>query len=444
MPALWNMYFWWGSFLFLLPFFYVIMQHKIHYKHVYIWSACANAFHLSGVLIGIVRMAEGSLWQACIPALFMVAYAALFGLSILFVVRVCESYVFFKIKTKIMWSYVVAFWTYFLLMDHISMFPFDTIEGYFLLHPLLPLAVFPSLLRLLPWLHSEGLCAVLLVTQASFFGMTYEKTSYWKKVFGVCALFWLLCVIVPTQKLVKPVWFEKVVAVPYVFRGKPSTQDMVQLAALFLKDVAYQFQKAVIFVMPEGSFYADCLSNNTVAHALTKQYLDRPIHLLTGSFTWEGTKYRNTLYWLHDGIVQAQFHKTHAMVLTEKTPSWFRFKLIHELYFKNFNEIIPSQNVRPLLTITDYFSVVPYICSELFFAKRPRDCFKTCSVYALCNDRWTVDYIKLLMLRVAQYKAIEWQRPVMYVSFAYQYYIDSTGSMISLQRYEASNSFVIQ
>jgi len=308
----------------------------------------------------------------------------------------------------------------------------------------LPLAVFPSLLRLLPWLHSEGLCAVLLVTQASFFGMTYEKTSYWKKVFGVCALFWLLCVIVPTQKLVKPVWFEKVVAVPYVFRGKPSTQDMVQLAALFLKDVAYQFQKAVIFVMPEGSFYADCLSNNTVAHALTKQYLDRPIHLLTGSFTWEGTKYRNTLYWLHDGIVQAQFHKTHAMVLTEKTPSWFRFKLIHELYFKNFNEIIPSQNVRPLLTITDYFSVVPYICSELFFAKRPRDCFKTCSVYALCNDRWTVDYIKLLMLRVAQYKAIEWQRPVMYVSFAYQYYIDSTGSMISLQRYEASNSFVIQ
>jgi hypothetical protein len=196
--------------------------------------------------------------------------------------------------------------------------------------------------------------------------------------------------------------------------------------------------------MPEASFYADCLADDAIIYTLTKKYLDRSIHLLTGSFTWEEKNYRNSLYWLYNGVLQKQFHKTHAMVLTEKTPSWFRYKLIHELYFKNFNEIIPSQNIRPLLKITDYFSVVPYICSELFFAKRPRDCFKTYVVYALCNDRWTVDYMKLLMLRVAQYKAVEWQRPVMYVSFAYQYYIDSTGNMIPLQRYVANNSFVIQ
>ncbi|RTL07454.1 hypothetical protein EKK58_01750 [Candidatus Dependentiae bacterium] len=442
LPALYNTYFWWCSFLFLLPFFYVVvLNNHLSYKQAYVWSFFANAFHLAGICIGIVTMAEGPLAQALFVALCIICYAALFGLSITFIAKVVLRYVFFSMRYSVVWSYIFAMWIYFLLMDHVCMMPFDVVEGYFLLHPVLPLVVYPSFVRLLPWLHGEGLCAILLTTQASLFGFLYDRSLYWKKFLFVCMLFWLGCLLFPVQKSAKPVWFEDVVTVPYVFRAQPSVDNMVQLATAFFKDIIAMHNNATIFLMPEASFYYDKLAETVLPYALTKQYTSKPIHLLTGAFAWDKNQYRNTLYWFYDGNVQHQFHKKHAMVLTERTPSLFRYQLIHDLYFKNMHEIVPSDNERPVLNITDQFTVVPYICSELFFAKRPRDCFKACMIYALCNDRWTVDYVKLLMLRVAQYKAIEWNRCVVYVSFAYQYYIDPAGAMLQLQKYTAAKKF---
>lgn len=445
LPALYNTYFWWVSFIFLLPFFYVVVSNKyLSYTQAYVWSFCANAFHLSGIFIGIIHMAEGPLVRALFVAFFIVCYAALFGLSIAFIGQCSLKYVFARLRYPVVWSYVVGLGVYFLLMDHVCMAPFDVVEGYFLLHPVLPLVACPPLVRFLPWFHGEGLCMLLLGTQASLFGFLYDQSLYWKKLLFGCVSFWLLCLVLPMQKYEKPVWFEDVVAVPYVFRTTPSVESMINLATTFFKDVAAMHSNATIFLMPEASFYYDHLADTMLPYALTKKYTIKPVHLLTGAFSWDENQYRNTLYWLHDGKVQHKFHKKHAMVLTERTPSWFRYQLIHDLYFKNMHEIIPSNNARPVLKITDQFSVVPYICSELFFAKRPRDCFKTCMIYALCNDRWTVDYVKLLMLRVAQYKAIEWNRGVVYVSFAYQYYIDLAGTILQLKKYTADKKFNVQ
>lgn len=444
-PALFNTYFWWVSFIWLLPFLYVVVENNyLSYRQAYVWSFCANAFHLSGIFIGIIHMAEGSFIQALFVAFWIVFYAALFGLSIAFIANFCLRYVFGCLPYAMVWAYVFAMWVYFLLMDHVCMTPFDVVEGYFLLHPVLPLVACPSLVRLLPWLHGEGLCVLLLATQAALFGFLYYRSMYWKKLLFGCVTFWLLCLILPMQQYEKPLWFEEVVAVPYVFRTTPSVEGMIELATTFFKDVTATHTNATIFLMPEASFYYDQLAHTVLPYTLTKKHTIKPVHLLTGAFSWDGNKYRNTLYWLYDGKVKYQFHKKHAMVLTERTPSWFRYQLIHDLYFKNMHEIIPSNNARPVLKITDQFSVVPYICSELFFAKRPRDCFKTCMIYALCNDRWTVDYVKLLMLRVAQYKAIEWSRDVVYVSFAYQYYINPIGCMLPLNKYTAAKKFKVQ
>ena len=120
------------------------------------------------------------------------------------------------------------------------------------------------------------------------------------------------------------------------------------------------------------------------------------------------------------------------MLLTEKLPSWCNISLLYDLYFKHFNEIMPSLNERPLLKIDDHVAFVPYICSELFFANKPTDLYPTVPIYALCNDRWTVGYVQKLMLRVAQYKAIEWQRPIIYVSFYYRSFINQFGQVFSV------------
>lgn len=445
LPALFNTYCWLISFIFLLPFFYVVVSNRyLSYLQAYVWSFCANGLHLIGVFRGIINMAHGPFVQVLVVAICIVFYAALFGLIIVLIARICERYILFTSFYRTVWAYVAAMWVYFLVMDHVCMAPFDVVEGYFLLHPVLPLVKYPSLVRLLPWLHGEGLCFILLATQGSIFSVLYYRSAYWKRLFCGMSFFWIVCLLIPFEEYQKPIWFNDVVTVPYAFRSAQSEKNMIDLATAFFKDVVAVYDNATIFLMPEASFYYDRLSTSALPHALTKKYNLKSIHLLTGSFAWDNNEYRNTLYWLYDGKVHYQFHKKHAMVLTERTPSLFRYQRIQDLYFKNMHEIIPSSNERPILKITDDFTVVPYICSELFFAKRPRDCFKTCMIYALCNDSWTIDYVKLLMLRVAQYKAIEWSRCVVYVSFAYQYYITPNGTMIQLQRYTAGKQFNVR
>ena len=169
------------------------------------------------------------------------------------------------------------------------------------------------------------------------------------------------------------------------------------------------------------------------------RHLGRSIDIVVGAFRWKKGKYYNSLHWIRNGIIQACFDKRHAMILIERMPSWFDFWFIRDLYFKTAPEISPARDKRPQLPIMKETALVPYICSELFFNEYSDDVYPDTPILAICNDIWFhpfyhLSYVQTLMYLVAKFKAIQWQRNVIYVAFSRAIFLDKYGNEANLIR----------
>jgi apolipoprotein N-acyltransferase len=97
-------------------------------------------------------------------------------------------------------------------------------------------------------------------------------------------------------------------------------------------------------------------------------------------------------------------------------------------------EIKQSPNERPLLPLSDDISIVPYICSELFFNEYPDDIHGTMPIILISNDSWaSISYVRHLMYLTVRFRAIQWQRDVLYVSYHYALLCDKKGRIHQLQ-----------
>ena len=112
----------------------------------------------------------------------------------------------------------------------------------------------------------------------------------------------------------------------------------------------------------------------------------------------------------------AYFDKRHAMPITERAIKGL--PELYRLYWGHALAIVPSHEKRPLWLLENV-PLVPYICSELFFNENPDDHYGSPVVLALCNDCWAVPALQRLMYLKARYQAIAWNRPIIYVSYAY-------------------------
>jgi apolipoprotein N-acyltransferase len=187
-------------------------------------------------------------------------------------------------------------------------------------------------------------------------------------------------------------------------------------------------------VLPESAFYSNHLNMPELTHYWNAEYLSKDVHIIVGAFRWHETLYHNSLHWIYNGELQCCFDKRHAMILTERVPSFFYCTWLRDLYFKKFPELTASQLKRPKLEINKHISVVPYICSELFFNEYPDDTYADTPILAISNDRWFTSYVNRLMYLNARLKAVQWQRPIIYVSFLYQVYIDTCGNVTSMSK----------
>jgi len=108
------------------------------------------------------------------------------------------------------------------------------------------------------------------------------------------------------------------------------------------------------------------------------------------------------------------------MLLSERLPDWLDVDWIRTRYFKNTPPVHAATNTRPLLKLSDRIAFVPYICSELFFNEYPDDHYPTHPILAVCNDHWApLNHTKYQLYLAARFKAIEWQRPIIYISYQY-------------------------
>jgi len=156
--------------------------------------------------------------------------------------------------------------------------------------------------------------------------------------------------------------------------------------------------------------------------------------VLAGAFRWEGDHFYNSVHWIYDGKLQNCFDKRHAMALTERLPSLFQFSFLKQSFFAKQPQVTPATKHKEIMHIDTEWSLVPYICSELFFNNYPDDNFGKAPIVAVCNDRLLAPYVAHLMFLAARCKATQWQRVIVYVSFLYQQVLMPSGHSAPLKR----------
>jgi apolipoprotein N-acyltransferase len=196
------------------------------------------------------------------------------------------------------------------------------------------------------------------------------------------------------------------------------------LIAYEIEQLAKAHPNLQLIVMPESSWNGLPLNEIFILPAFKN--LSIP-HIIIGSFTLQNKIHCNSMYWFKRGQRAGRFDKRHAVPFIERIP-WGGHLLSKHLFFKQSDPICPSKGSRSSLMIDDGITLLPFICSELFCNNTPYDPLSSHPILAACNDWWFgLAWFRQLMLMVAQLRAVQWNRPILYISFYYAEYIDPNG-----------------
>ena len=98
-----------------------------------------------------------------------------------------------------------------------------------------------------------------------------------------------------------------------------------------------------------------------------------------------------------------------------------------------------GRSQRQIITIEGVTLFVPYICSELFFNEYPDDNYHDTPILVLVNDSVFLQhacsrYICNELQMLARFKAVQWQREIVYVSYSQSFYCGKDGKYRSFTR----------
>lgn len=434
-PILWSSYTWPLVFLFPIPLLYLAVYNNLSCMHGFLWGILTFSTHLSGVFLGMDTFARGSIAARFAPTILVSSYAALFAL-LWFRINKTIIKVFHLhriIQKLILW--VITYWLFILIMEHYCLWTFLCCEGYFLFNPLFVLAEKPQLLTLLPYLGKSILLLLALCFAGSIVYAYITRSVQSLLLIFIFTMPWLVSLLIPIPKTEAPVWLRKVASLPVIITAMMDLNKQAAITQNLLKYIADKKKDAELIIMPESAMHCNHVSTTpSICAVWSEKELGRPLHIILGAFRWEGPAYRNTLHWCYNGKLQKIFDKRHAMILTEQIPPAFKIKVLDDLFFSIFPGVTASANPRPTFSIFPEVSFIPYICSELFFNDQPDDDYqKGSTILATTNDFWCKDTnISYLMHLAARFRAIQWQRNILYISFLYATYFDTSGNEIDV------------
>ena len=432
--------FWWASFLFLTPLLYGGSTRSLTFKQGFIYGLLQWGFPSFGVIYSLVQLCHYSFSICIIPPLLIVLYQAIFtGLWFWGTSKILTKVPSGSLTRLMVWC--ITSYLYFYWIVHLSLSALNKWEGYFLMNPLLPLAEYPPLLHFLPLMGKEALLCILILTNASlvvplliknYWPKTYSKTVY----FGiwiiplVALVPWIMSVVHAPEQKTAPSWVASISLVRKKYGAESELTPLAQEIKRDVQKILIKNPSIELIILPESSLEGVNLSTaKELGDYWNQKHVGKPINLVIGAFCWQGNKYHNTAYWLYDGTIKDLFHKRRPMALLEEVFGWYDFKFIRRLYhFVPSTVITQSHNSRPAWPLLPQVMMVPYICSELFFNNKPDDSHQDAIILALSNDDWSsLTYIKRLMFLTAQFKALEWQRDIVYVAYTFHGYIDKHG-----------------
>jgi hypothetical protein len=407
-----------SAFFYLIPFWYspvwpliflfpalLIIAHvhrKISPLAALLWSALISVGHLLPIAHALYSMSCGAALFKIIPGALLIGYVIICSFIWLLVTS--------KFNNTALW--IGALWFFLLCMDRAILLPFSgNLEGSIFMNPLLILP--PSLLTLLPKLGTEILLGIFCITSSSIGLWFCNKIS----------LRWLIIAMMPwiisiglVEKSQTPFAHEQIGYLP-IMVSKES--DCSALFAMLLPQIQSSHPQLTTIIMPESA----CPHIPSITS---------DINLIIGSFQNHSDSRSNIACWISNGKPHI-FRKTHTMTFGETLPSWLNIPFFQQLIFSTTLPILKSDNNHPQWKLGN-LTVVPYICSELFLSNHPHD-ESDHPIVALCNDWWfKMPHFKKLMGYAARLRAIQWARPIVYVSYSQGLFFDQFGNSFSIER----------
>ncbi len=428
-PFLLSQQLWWLIFIFPVPLLYVTRTQNVSFIHGYLWGCIVFALHLSGGIYLITCMAGNAWLVGFVLGIAMVLFQALVPAFLFWSITKLAD--FFSIHNAIarllLWA--IALWFFILWLDWYSLWFFGAQEGYPLMHPLLVLAQKPQLLCLLPNVGKLLLTVLFLLIPVSITVLLWYKNGYALVFFCMVGAPWLFYFCSKKSTFQSASWQSKINSLPSMLYSTADDPTVV------IKIVARQIQKIIadcpateVIVMPESAFNISNFAQMSVLLQLwNKECVGKKIHLIFGASRYQGDDYFNTLHWVYDGNLQCCYDKKHAMLLSERLSAWMNNNCLRSIYFSERQPIAVSCNERKKLLILQDSAFVPYICSEFFFNEAPDDVYITEPIIAIVNDLLFAEYMQKLLVLLAQFKAVQWQREIVYVSYTQSVFIDKNG-----------------
>ncbi len=385
-------------------------------------------------------------------------------------------------KTIFVW--LITTTLYIRWVESYSLSLFTNLSGYSLFSPLLPLTTYPKLLytpycfihhffsktiffSFFTKIISPKTIALFLLHLPMVLIMLwhYTKSSFSKSYLYLalffCSIFtWLSGLIVPKQIQARPEILNAIAWLPFQGTG---SETLALIVKQKYKNILAQKPETKLIILPESAFYTESLCSTPKNTALwNSTHITQKPYIICGSFSREKRNiclksyieknstnknstdknkadndlFFNTCYLIHDGSIIQKFHKKERVPLIEYIPKWLEYipKLLtknslSQLFFQKLPAIDACDNTREPLIIGNLWRCIPYICSELLLQEYPDDQYPELPILALVNDAWvSSSYIKNSMKKLAQLKAIEWQRNILYISYSYAIYIRKDGS----------------
>jgi hypothetical protein len=419
---------WWMIFIFPIPFLYTATLHNISFIHGYVWGLCVYTLHLTGGIYTLLVMAHGAWLKICIFIIFLLLYQALVpALLCAIAAWIIKRYAVQSYYVRLtIWSIVL--FLFFIWTDWYSLWIFGVKEGYPLMHPLLPLAQHPQLLLLVPWCGKLVVTGLLLLVPLSCVAVALYKNGYTICLLCCALLPWILCWQYGNMHFHNQAWQSRITSLPCIIccSGNDITST-VKLMAHHCKQLITVHDAVDIIIMPESACnYAQFVCNADQLQLLSANYIGKKIHIIFGASRQHDDAYYNTMYWVYDGLLHGYHDKKHAMLISETLPWWISDQL-YDVYFTQTPPITRSVKDRSLFFLSSTLICVPYICSELFYAEHPDNDYGGKLVIAIVNDALFVDYIAVLLVLLARYRALSWRQTIVYVSYIQSLFVDEWG-----------------
>ena len=472
-PFLFSDCFWWLIFIFPIPLLYITCTENLSFMHGYVWGVFVFALHVHAGILIVAHLAHEWWWLGFLMGVIMVLYQALVP-GILFW---CATQIatFFSIQSTIirllLWANALAI--FIVWVDRYCMYFFD-MNGYPFMHPLLLLAQYPLLLRLLPIIGKQLLLLFFLLVPVSIVIVLWYRNFISVLLCVGVLMSWGWCAMYQPKYESHPHWYKQIYSLPCMIRAH-TARGAMHILGRHIRKCTAAYPEASIILMPESAL--EIVDDEMVSIAnitlfnrsefspalalnLLKGFFERSripfnkfrasankinisscfkgmfyiwhryckkgqFHLIFGACSYEHGNYYNSLYWIRNGTIQARFDKKHTMLMTESLPHCMEVDWLRKIYFRDDIFITPSCMERKLLQVSEATAFVPYICSELFFNEYPDDCYGDVPIIAIVNDMLFINsYQQKLLMLLARFKAIYWQRDIVYVSYGISVCID--------------------